>query len=220
MKRLLSLLTVAAGIAAVPTTTQASFSDSLCGFEDCGIYIHAKGGADWHREVEFGPTKRDFHLGGFGGGSIGYYFDQFRLEAECTYKKSDLESSTFPGATSNIANGFNRNIALMFNGFYDYEFSTDFFLSLGTGIGVTFHKLEATILAGAPVAGTSPTSKSKAYFAWQLMPGMMYKVSDGVFITAGYRLFLTGKIENATGTTSSKQVPIIHSAEAGLLFKL
>lgn len=217
MKKLLSILSLAVGAVLVPATTQASFSDTLCGFKECGVYLHAKGGADWHSDLEFGPLEEDFHLGGFGGGSIGYYFDQYRLEAECTFKKSDLRGASLSSAPGN-ANGSVRNIALMFNAFYDYNVAEDFFLVFGTGIGATFNKLETNNILGAPVP--PPTSRSKAYFAWQVMPGAMYKIADGVFFTAGYRLFLTGKIDNIRGTASSKQVPIIHSAEAGILFKL
>lgn len=198
---------------------EASFLDTLKGFENCGLYVHLKGGADWHTDIDFGPRKQDYHLGGFAGASMGYYFDQFRLEAECAYKRSELEGITFNGV-SGSANGNVRNVTFMFNAFGEHEFANDFFFVLGSGVGVAFNRLETSNIFGFAVPPTTPTTASRAYFAWQLMPGMMFKVSDGVYLTAGYRLFVLSKIDNIIQSITSKQVPIIHSAEAGILFKL
>jgi opacity protein-like surface antigen len=136
----------------------------------------------------------------------GYDFGMFRLEGELGYKRSKIKNVTYtPGFigalnggagtafTQQTTFGINRNSSVwsaMVNGLVD--------LGGNTGIG-------GYVGGGAGYANVRQFGSSNGKFAWQLLAGVYFPVSDNIDIGLKYRYFRAGR---GNGTQSYAFSPV------------
>lgn len=193
--------------------------------------------------------------------AAGYALDNWRFELEGGYRngkqaKNPIMLTTTTVDTVNINNSQNINTSsvsvkefanisdwtLMGNVYYDIPLSEDFSWYVGAGAGVAFETKKVSVAAnssttqnfpvGPPVTNSITTIKEKdILFAYQVMTGVSYAITDNIDATLGYRFTGTSKPKDFTGklvsgnttsnyTMSMQKWPHAHSVEAGIRFKL
>ena len=190
-------------IAAILATT-AMATPALA--HDDSWYIEADGGVvfmdDLHLDLDHASTpfslpsgarvatldtKRGFDFGGI----FGYDFGGFRLEAEASYRRADAGAMVvnqgqgfFP---SSPATGRASALSFMVNGLIDLGPDDGPQVFAGGGVGYSHVQVNAF---------TSPSSTTDFAvngaddgFAWQLLAGLRYPLSDHVDIGLKYRYF-------------------------------
>lgn len=195
-----------------------------------GVYVSATGSMTFHNDVAFKNktngeiTTNQFKLGGGSSIAVGYVVDQWRVELEGLYRKSDLEKMTFTNTADNLkAKGVIRDTAIMTNVYYDIPLECNFGLYVGAGAGIDFKKrtiTETTLVAAPNTVDSTKYSKSSKHFAWQLMAGANYDITENVTAFAGYRLFATTKVSSFGNTpVKSKSMPMTHSVDVGIRYR-
>ena len=107
----------------------------------------------------------------------------FRLEAEASYRKANLNSLEVGGAVAPVG-GKLRTTLFMLNGIYDFrDLWEDVNPYVNAGIGLALHDAD---IEGTP-APTIDTRDSDLALAWALGGGLRYKVREGMAFTGGYR---------------------------------
>lgn len=209
MKKLAFFLASAAAIAAVPAQAREG-----------QVYVGVNGGVSFEDKVtvDIDNARADglLNRGAFAGTKlgidgdvvIGYDFGAFRLEAEGGYKRAGYNSLTvvdpriLPGM-SNVPSGTvvqnDRDLEIwsgMLNGLL--EFGKDDGLQIYGGGGVGFANLSLPV----EVAGVGTVVDDNATdFAWQLIGGLRFAVSDNVDLGLKYRYFVANNfsLEAANG---------------------
>lgn len=217
-------------VALAPLSTTLLASPYSYSAED-GWYFTAMGSVTFGSDSDF-DDGRGTPLGGseFNGDADyesgfglafagGYHWSGFRLELEYAHKNLDFDHLNGVFSANNVPdmmlNGEQGNIAinsLMANILYDFYPTDDFFFYLGTGVGVAWVNTDV---------GSKDTTDGT--FAWQLLVGMGYNVTERVSFMFGYRLFTTGDVDVAGQGpgyefTGEMETPWIHSIEAGVRF--
>jgi len=149
-----------------------------------------------------GTIQIGFDEGFDGSGFVGYDFGAFRLEAEVSYKQSDVEELITSGivapnttGTSALFTGGGGDISVlsgMVNGLLDFgdEDGLSGFVGGGAGIarvdinGVTAFSNTGTIV-----------DDSDTRFAWQVLAGVRQALSPNVDIHLKYRFFNVDDLE-------------------------
>lgn len=182
-------------------------------------YLQATSSYGWHNKSKinaFGLPREAHQKRGFGGAlSIGYIIDCWRLELEGSHRHNPSKAQL----------GIKSNTSLMANVFYDVPVTDLISIYFGAGAGISsvngksikVEKNDSHILKLKKKHGHLDT-----VFAWQVMSGISYAISDNVDLIAGYRLFATGKPTIAKlGKEKArlKNIPITQSVELGLRFK-
>lgn len=157
-------------------------------------------------------------------GAIGRSFGAFRGEIEASYRTADVGEArgfglTVPGsgdvsALSAMANVY-LDPALEFGPLQPY---------FGGGVGIS--RFEANNVAAVsvpgvgPVSGLGPINGSKTGFAYQLMGGIGFALSDRTTLTAGYRYFATPNVETTVAPIGDVRIDGLglHTVEVGLRF--
>jgi opacity protein-like surface antigen len=152
-------------------------------------------------------------------GAVGRSFGPVRGEIEGSYRGSDVGEARGLGL---VARGSGNVSALsaMANIYFDPAFALGPLQPyVGGGIGVS--RFRAEDVAAAGVAGLGPVSGSETGFAWQLMAGVGFAVSEAATLTAGYRYFATPDVEVDVAPLGSVNVDGLglHAAEVGLRFR-
>lgn len=169
-------------------------------------YFAGTGSINWRNDDSFPTLNREYNMGYGATGALGIHlYNNFRAEAEVGYKRQDLDRAT-SAVTTTSPNGHACDLTVMGNIFYDIPLDCCFSLYIGAGAGVSFYELEA----GA-------NKSDGTVFAWQVMPGVAYNITDCFAITTGYRFFSTAKVKSQAGA-STKDNPIVHNVELGFRF--
>jgi len=130
---------------------------------------------------------------------VGYDFGAFRLEAEGGYKRAGYDSLTVvnsdlvPGA--GIAPGTvveNEEDLSIFSGMVNglFEFGKDFQIFAGGGAGIANVDLPVEVAGVGTIIDDSTTD-----FAWQLLGGFRFAVSDNIDLGLKYRYFVIDEFE-------------------------
>ena len=133
---------------------------------------------------------------GWGLGLVGgYAYDMFRLEGELFYKTNGFDKITDVGSVS--ADGDATALGLMLNAYYDIKTSTPFTPFIGAGLGVAKVSVKDLKVAGITVA-----DDDDVVFAYQLIAGVGYSVSNAVTVDLAYKYFATAdpSFEDVTGS--------------------
>ncbi len=124
---------------------------------------------------------------GCGSGSRGWRGEAtLGTHGERTFKGT---YSNFPGglppATSETLSADVRSHTLMFNGYYDFGKVGGFVPYVGAGVGVAYNSMGdiKSTLAGSNVV----YGEDKVSFAWALMAGVGYQLSERTILDIGYR---------------------------------
>lgn len=146
--------------------------------------------------------------------------------------KDDFTPKTAQGykdaliADSKGIDAYTRDFAIMANLYYDIPVCDCFSVYLGAGAGVSFNEIaiaDKIIDTAGKVTSSdhSFTTVKNTLFAWQVMTGVAYDLSEDWTLTLGYRLFATAKPKYQTGTETikAKKMPLSHNFEIGLRYK-
>ena len=125
----------------------------------------------------------------------GYDFGMFRLEGEIGYKRAKIKSLSVNSAFVNALNAGSGNAFTTTTNFGIDDKTSVFsamlngLLDLGgqTGIG-------GYVGGGVGYADVHQFNGSKGKFAWQLLAGVYYPVSDNIDIGLNYRYFRAGTV--------------------------
>lgn len=164
-------------------------------------YVGVEGGPmiveDINFDVNSGADRAsmDFDRGYDFGGLVGYDFGAFRLEAEASYRRAELQSFTAgtsgvltngiirPAGTYN-ANGYMDSLSFMLNGLLDFGADDGLQGFVGGGAGVARTGINAVL-----TTGSNTLDDSDSGFAWQILAGVRAPISDNWDVGLRYRMF-------------------------------
>jgi opacity protein-like surface antigen len=175
---------LAAASAAALAATPANATNDNAGYVgiEAGVLMPRDLDLDW----DFGDVSYDYDFDidykkGIDADIIGGYdFGQFRAEAELGYKKAKHDKFQIDGDSFD-ADGHTRTWSLMGNVLWNPSISDRFDAYLGGGAGWAWSKIDL---------GDDASEKDNA-FAWQLIAGLGYQVSDNIELGLKYRYFQT-----------------------------
>lgn len=154
------------------------------------IYIEGNVGASFVSDSDFDGNiagtpfsgKSEFDNTWVVGGALGYRFTRnIRAEFNLSYRNADIDSATFDGVGTVEGAGDVSALTGMVNVYYDFATGSKFRPYIGAGLG--FARIELDSDANAAMV----SNDSDTVFAWNLMAGIAYAVSDNAEITLGYR---------------------------------
>lgn len=224
MKKLLTLIALSTLlIHASLTASPYSYSG---GDSRDGFYISAITGAGIPTDGDMDSTNLTPNINGevkhdvgFGiAAAIGYSWNNFRFELEYAYRQNDgdFQNANIAGIPVVGLNGTSADLdfhGVMFNVLYDLYLTNDLYWYNGGGIGVSFIKAKTSS------ALLLNNNDSQTEFAWQIMTGLGYNLTENIALTLGYRLFSTTDPEFDFGNAKIEvETPFINSIEAGVRF--
>jgi OmpA-OmpF porin, OOP family len=168
---------------------------------DNAWYVGIEGGAMIVEDIEFDvndgldTNQLDHDYGYDFGGFVGYDFGAFRLEAEASYRRAELDSFTAGTTgvrTNNVirpagnyrANGSTDILSFMLNGLLDFGPDDGLQGFVGGGVGVARVGIETELTTGSFTIDDSDSG-----FAWQVLAGVRAPISDNWDVGLRYRLF-------------------------------
>ena len=170
-------------------------------------YVGLEAGANWADDADvqvdtvdalltpYPASAADFETGWSGMATIGYAWEDWRVELELGLRDNDFDVLSGPPGLS--GSGDMQQFSQMINVIRDIDFGGNCVLSLGVGIGgnsISMHNgLHAPALDGDDYG-----------MAWQLVAGISHEIKPGVDLVLNYRYF------NADG-------PNIVENEAGII---
>jgi opacity protein-like surface antigen len=181
---------------------------------DGKLYVAGFGGANFipsrsissHESGEtVAHTKLRSSTGYFAGAAVGYKLCNVRLETEFSYRHNRphvKHHATDSALSDSIKFRFDlETYALLVNAYYDFDFSNCWNLKpyVGAGIGYGHNQFRGR------VKGKSQKHKDDK-FAWQLIAGVAYPVTDCVDLAVEYRYF-------------DSDVSRIHNHDAGVALR-
>lgn len=211
------LAIVAAGVTLLGIHTASAHSFGCCDPCNEGWYAAASGSISWHNDTSLHGGETVGHDVGWGGIiSAGYIVECWRLEAQ--YGFHCYDNKCFTNSTVDINDKGDTHIhSLMGNLFYDIPFCDCFSAYLGGGLGWAYRELEINNTEGC-------VKDSHTNFAWQLMAGFAYDISECWAITIGYRYFSTVKpdlktIASPTCAFKIRKAPHSNNIDLGARFR-
>ncbi len=150
------------------------------------FYVGGHGGLNYTHDGDSGSGETiTYEFFGYGiGVDVGIRIgSNLRLEAELTYRSSDLDAIDGVGVTAEM-----NSTTLMVNALYDFNSESGFTPYLGGGVGVSDVDLEI-----------STNTFGDTVVALQLVAGVMFDLSPGLVMSVDYRLFGTDDLELGAG---------------------
>jgi opacity protein-like surface antigen len=95
-----------------------------------------------------------------------------------------------------------RTYTLMFNAYHDLGKFGSFVPYVGAGIGVAYNKMSDVYFTGNPLLVNRIHGNSDVSFAWSLMAGVGYQISERAVLDVGYRYLDMGKISSQRHDTA------------------
>lgn len=166
-----------------------------------GIYVGLEGGfTSINKSSTTGPLglfdfKIGYDLGFQFGGVVGYDFNKyFRAEFEMSYKQANVDSlkTSFLGIPINLpVSGKIKNFNFMGNAYFQYPISRLITPYVGFGLGLS-HIRGTGLTLNLPLVN-SPRSVKDTVFAYQVIVGVGFNLTDNITVGADYRFFNTAK---------------------------
>ena len=103
-----------------------------------------------------------------------------------------------------------RSYTLMVNGYKDFGNFGGFVPYLGAGIGAAYHQLDDVYFTGNPNLTNAIHGNNDLAFAWSLMAGVGYQISDRAIVDVGYRYIDMGKIASQRSDSGGFVNPAVH----------
>ncbi len=186
LARTLMLSTALAVLTVAPVATAGHMTRWYAGLE---------AGANWANDTDIAVDTVDpFFLGGYpnsgadfdsgwsGMATIGYAWDDWRVELELGLRQNDFDA--FSGPPGYTGTGDMQQFSQMLNIVRDIDLGGNCVLSLGAGIGgnsISVHNgLHAPALDGDDYG-----------MAWQLVAGFSHELKPGLDLVVNYRYFNT-----------------------------
>ncbi len=136
---------------------------------------------------------------GCGSGSRGFRGDLtvgYRSDRDVTGLKLDTPGVHFPGTFATKVN----TLTAMANLYYDLGKFRNFVPYVGVGLGVARHNMgdvSFSLIAGSPVNNLQGSEQTN--FAWSLMAGTAYQISERAILDVGYRYIDMGDVKSERG---------------------
>ncbi|MBX9926718.1 MAG: acyloxyacyl hydrolase [Hyphomicrobiaceae bacterium] len=163
----------------------------------------------------------------FGEGGIGCSFGGsrgVRIEAVFGYhgdRKIDGEPGFFVftdnfNGTPPVNNGGDplhtsiRSYTLMLNAYKDFGNFGGFIPYVGAGVGAAYHQLDDVFFTGNPNLTNRIRGDNDLAFAWSLMAGVGYQISDKAILDLGYRYIDLGKISSQRSDSAGFVNPAVN----------
>jgi opacity protein-like surface antigen len=158
--------------------------------QSTGFYIGGNAGLNLlgDSSLENGSSLGiEYDSGYLVGGSLGYDFGEFRLDAEVAYKTNDASDIITTPSGGFTADGSTSVLSYMINGYFDIPINRSLKPYLGAGIGY------ATVTLDVGIPGVFPTlaDDSDSVLAYQFSAGVGYEISRTTTLNLGYRYFAT-----------------------------
>jgi len=170
-------------------------------------YVSVKGGAAFASKAKYDATgvneTNKSKAGAIGSLAFGHYFDALRVELEGNYEQHNLKTDT----ANNTYAKWNK-MSVMANAYYDWEIADSFSLYAGLGLGLAHVDLKGK--------ASPETTRGNFAFAYQLMAGMSYDITEAVAVTLGYRF--AGATKAKLANNFKFKTPFSHSFEVGLRY--
>jgi opacity protein-like surface antigen len=151
---------------------------------DTGVYLEGNLGYAFPDkvDVEEGPIDGEVELDDtwLVGGAVGYRFPWARVEANVSYREPDVDKVDVAGLDFG-GDGETKALVGLVNAYLDLDFGLPVHPYVGGGVGAAYVKLDT--------GGDSPlqVDDEAGTFAWNLLAGVGYDVTESVAVTATYR---------------------------------
>jgi opacity protein-like surface antigen len=130
--------------------------------------------------------------GGCGSGSLGWRADvTFGLRQAIDFGGD----AVLPGPTISHLTADIRSYTLMLNGYYDLGNFNGMVPYVGAGVGLAHHRMGGV---QGDVGPTSQSGGSNTSFAWSLMAGVAYQLTERAILDIGYRFIDLGSARSGS----------------------
>ena len=139
-------------------------------------------------------------------GVVGYAFENnFRIEGELVSQANEFDQSKESGSNYSLT-GDVTSLAIMANGYYDFNNKSRFTPFIGAGIG--FANVSVNDLHYVGYSDDANIDDDDTVFAYQLSAGVGFEITERITLDLKYRYFETEDldIENGTVEYSSNNV--------------
>ena len=167
---------------------------------------------NWALKLNNGPVAK---------GSVGYSFKassvlNLRTEFEISYRRYAVESAS-RGSTISDLEGNVSYLSGMVNGLCDFKTGSGFTPFIGIGLGMSQVTWSEVVEKGNPTNGFDDSSN---VFAYQVMGGVGYALTDSLTLDFEYRYFHASDVDliSKTGTKKTWDNDTNHSFLIGLRY--
>lgn len=178
-------------------TLALALSIALPSAADSNIYIEYSGGASFVADQSLSGAdasgallmgRASSNIGFNFGGAVGTRFlKYFRSEIQVSYRQNEVENLSLQGESNN-ASGHISLLAVMVNGYFDYDLGIGFVPYIGVGVGWGSVEIDAKSDAGA---FTSQVEGEDSVFTYSVMAGASYPINEILDLSLGYRYIAT-----------------------------
>ncbi|MCB1522260.1 MAG: porin family protein [Hyphomicrobiaceae bacterium] len=130
-----------------------------------------------------------------------------------------------PPVTDDPMHSSLQTYTLMFNVYKDLGKWGNFVPYVGAGIGMAYHQLDNVYFTGNPALTNQIHGNNDLSFAWSLMAGVGYQISDRAILDIGYRYIDMGSITSQRSDTAFQVNPAVkfedltaHEIKVGLRY--
>jgi opacity protein-like surface antigen len=157
-----------------------------------GLYIEGNLGGSFPEEIDISGEgasgNAELKNALVYGGAVGYRLNDFRVEANVSYRNSDIDRVTVEGFALDGAGDVGA-LTGMVNAYYDVNLGMPIRPFVGGGVGV------ARVAIDSGRDALLQVDDEDTAFAWNLMAGVSYDVSRNLTVSAGYRYLRVGDLE-------------------------
>ena len=135
---------------------------------------------------------------GCGSGSRGFRADftlGYRGDRDVTGNKPDILNTHFPGTFETQVS----TLTAMANLYYDLGKFRNLVPYVGVGLGVAHHNMSEVSFALNGGAASNLQGSEQTNFAWSLMAGAAYQISERTILDVGYRYIDMGDVKSKRG---------------------
>lgn len=166
-------------------------------------YVGVEGGVMIVEDIDFNVNDGadvlsiDSDYGYDFGGTVGYDFGAFRLEAEGSYREANIDELTIGNTGAAFGNGLIapaglydasgdvNALSFMLNGLFDFGPDDGLQGFVGGGVGVARTDVDAAFFSNFD----STIDDSDTGFAWQILAGVRAPLNDNIDVGLKYRFF-------------------------------
>ena len=152
---------------------------------DRGFYLEGQLGYGFPDEVDVGDDGLDGTVelddAPVFGGALGWKFPWFRLEANVSYRKNDVDGVEVGGLDFDGGSGDATSVVGLVNAIIDLDLDFPVRPFVGGGVGAAYVKVDTG--SNSPIE----VDDEAGAFAWNLLAGVGFDVTESVTVSASYR---------------------------------
>lgn len=208
MKRFLAL-----GCVACLTATAAP---AIAADQD-GLYARVTAGWSIAQDQDFstvnGNIDTELDAGYALTAALGHDYGNLRGEIELSYRENEVDGHKLNGTAVSPSGGESSALALMANGYYDFDTQTQITPYVGAGIG--FARVDVKDYSAA--GNNDVADGDETVFAYQVIAGLEYPVSPRTSLTGEYRYFATTDVDIDTNLGGARGSDVTFDSHSILL---